>query len=43
VIAAAARIEELLSDFPLRRIDARTQTSEEVAQFQSNGPADLHL
>ena len=42
VIVAAARIEELLSDFALRLIDARTGSSEEVAQFQWNGPADLH-
>ena len=43
VIVAAARIEELLSDFTLRLIDARTRSSEEVAEFQPTGPADLHL
>ena len=43
VIVAAARIEELLSDFTLRLIDARTRSSEEVAEFRPTGPADLHL
>ena len=43
VIVAAARIEGLLSDFTLRLIDARTRSSEEVAEFQPTGPADLHL
>jgi len=43
VIVAAARIEELLSDFTLRLIDARTRSPEEVAEFQPTGPADLHL
>jgi len=43
VIVAAARIEELLSDFTLRLIDACKRSSEEVAEFQPTGPADLHL